>query len=205
MVKKHLNEVFTITREVNGSKGNDCFLARMEGGIILLSEETEKGDMRGSSDMKIFTFMCVASGNASLQFVSYSIGQPGRFLFEDVLSFEISGQPLVAESNNSNSQEVSEIVCLNEAGFVQEFCVKWKKVEENGETDWSQRYPISQSRTIDLDKYTIPDGAEAWVKVKAILGVTKEADDHVIYRKGAASKATYCTSGATLTFKITLQ
>lgn len=104
-----------------------------------------------------------------------------------------------------DSPSVSKVTCVNAAGFVQEFCVVWKKGDEGGTSDLSQRYTNPNSWTIDLDKYSIPEGAEVWVKVHAIWGKTKEADDHAIYKRGCGNSAVYRTKGATLTYSIVLE
>lgn len=98
-------------------------------------------------------------------------------------------------------QEVSKIVCVNAAGFVQEFRAVWN----GGESDLSGRYPNPQSASIDLNKYNIPDGTEVWVRVHAILGKTKDASDHVRFVRNSPATATYRTTGATLTFSIKLE
>lgn len=98
-------------------------------------------------------------------------------------------------------QEVQKITCVNSAGFVQEFRVKWE-----GEcSDWSDTYPNPQSATIDLNKYNLDFGTEVWVEVKAIFGSTKEAESKVVYNPLSESTAVYRTTGATLTYKIKLE
>lgn len=120
---KHLNEIFLIERRINQSTGEDCFLTRMSGGVILLGEETEKEGLHGSYSTKTFIFKCVSSGHAELQFATTHANQPDVLLYEDILEFEISDK--VHETNDTNEiQEVSKIVCMNDAGFVQQFCIK---------------------------------------------------------------------------------
>jgi len=67
------------------------------------------------------------------------------------------------------------------------------------------RYPNLQSRTIDLRRYNIPDGAEVWVEVHAILGRTKQAKQRVKFVRDYDAVATYRTKGTTLFFEIGLE
>ena len=97
-------------------------------------------------------------------------------------------------------KKVSKINCENRAGFVQEFKVIWN----GGESGWSDRYPNPQTESFDLHTLNIPEGAEVWIKVHAILGKTKTADEHVLYDPNSSDAALYQTTGATLTFKIKL-
>jgi len=97
-------------------------------------------------------------------------------------------------------KKASKINCENRAGFVQEFKVKWN----NGESGWSDRYPNPQTESIDLKTLNIPEGAEAWIEVHAILGKKKTADEHIIYDPNSGDAALYQTTGATLTYKIKL-
>lgn len=98
-------------------------------------------------------------------------------------------------------QEVKKITCVNSAGFVQKFRVKW----DGGNSDWSDTYPNPQSATIDLSRYNIDFGKEVWIEVKAILGSTKESDSKVVYNPLSECTAVYRTTGATLTYKIKLE
>ncbi|BCS85764.1 hypothetical protein prwr041_16570 [Prevotella herbatica] len=97
-------------------------------------------------------------------------------------------------------KKVFKINCENRAGFVQEFKVKW----HGGESGWSDRYPNPQTKSIDLRTLNIPEGAEVWIEVNAILGKKKTADEHVVYDPNSDDAALYETTGATLTYKIKL-
>ncbi len=87
---KTLNEVFTIEREVNFSIGENCFLSRLDGGLILLGEEVMEAEgLLGAPEKKVFTFQCVMPGPASIQFVWCS--SPGApLLYEQVFPIEIA-------------------------------------------------------------------------------------------------------------------
>lgn len=85
-----LNEIFKIEREVNFSIGENCFLARMDGGLILLSEDVMEEDaFVGAPCKKIFTFKCVSAGMAAIQFGW--VGYPGApLLYEQVMPVQIA-------------------------------------------------------------------------------------------------------------------
>ena len=98
-------------------------------------------------------------------------------------------------------QEVQKITCVNSAGFIQKFRVKWN----GGCSGWSDTYPNPLSATIDLNQYNLDFGNEVWVEVKAILGSTKESGSKVIYNPLSESTAVYRTTGVTLAYKIKLE
>lgn len=98
-------------------------------------------------------------------------------------------------------QEAQKITCINSAGFVQKFRVKWI----GGCSDWSDTYPNPQSRTIDLNKYNIDLEQEVWIEVKAILGRTKESSSKLIYNPLSGNTAVYRTTGTILTYTIKLE
>lgn len=207
MTMRNLDEIFSVERIVNSNNGEDYFLAKMDGGIILLCEETENEGMETVGDeKKVFTFKCLKPGMACLQFVKVSMEAPETVLYEEAMTFEISDKRgSDDEQQEQADQEVSKIVCVNAAGFVQKFRVKWKFGTKSGESDWSSHYTNPYSKEINLDKYVIPDGAEVWVRVKATYGKTKEASDHVIYKRGSGNKAIYRTIGTTLHYHIKLE
>jgi hypothetical protein len=93
-------------------------------------------------------------------------------------------------------QHVSKIACDNDGGFVMRFRVKWKEGEEKKESKWSGKYPINQSKTMDLRKLSIPPGTEVWPEADAVLGKQKDAWEHVIYSPDTESVATYRVYGA---------
>lgn len=98
-------------------------------------------------------------------------------------------------------QEVQKITCVNSAGFIQKFRVKW----DGGCSDWSDTYPNPKSSTIDLSKYNLEFGKEVWVEVKAILGSTKESTPRVVYNPLSECTGVYRTTGTTLSYKIKLE
>lgn len=100
---------------------------------------------------------------------------------------------------------VKKVTCLNNGGFVQEFKIKWRFKDQEGATQCSERYPNPQSRTFILADEAIPDGAEVWPEVHAILGKTKEAEEHVLYSSKSEDGAFYRTTGTTLSFAVNLE
>lgn len=98
-------------------------------------------------------------------------------------------------------QVVNQITCINNAGFKMKFKVKW----EGGESGYTEYYFNPGSETMNLNNFNIPEGAEVWVEVAALWGKTKSSDDHVKYSATANANATYKVTGATLTYKITLE
>jgi hypothetical protein len=54
----NLYETFTVEREVNFSTGANCYLSRLEGGLILLDEDVIKPEsgLMGSTWKKSFCF-----------------------------------------------------------------------------------------------------------------------------------------------------
>ena len=61
-----LYETFTVEREVNFNTGENCFLSRLEGGLILLDEDAIEPDaeLLGAPGKKVFVFKAVAPGKA---------------------------------------------------------------------------------------------------------------------------------------------
>lgn len=88
---KNVNDIFTITRDVNFSVGGNCFLAHLEGGLILLGEYVTPCESHklGSTQQKVFTFKCVIPGKAAVQFAK--VNSPGGpVIFEEILPVEIA-------------------------------------------------------------------------------------------------------------------
>lgn len=85
-----LNEIFTIEREVNFSIGEDCYLSRLDGGLLqLMADITEDSSCVGAPQKKSFTFQCVTAGRGSIQF-AWRHFPGGPLFYEEVLSFEIA-------------------------------------------------------------------------------------------------------------------
>lgn len=99
-------------------------------------------------------------------------------------------------------QVVNQIACVNNAGFVQKFRVKWAN---NGASGWSDYYPNPNSQTMNLSNFTIPVNSEVWIEVDAFWGKTNSSKDHVQYSPTAQATATYKTTGTTLDYNITLE
>lgn len=100
---------------------------------------------------------------------------------------------------------VRKVTCLNHGGFVQEFKIKWRFNGQEGATQCSERYPNPQSRTFNLADEGIPEGAEVWPEVHAILGITKEAGEHVRYSGESEDGAFYRTTGTIWSFALNLE
>lgn len=84
-----LNEIFTLEREVNFSIGENCFLTKLDGGLILLEEDIiEDESYVGAPQRKTFTFQCLSAGTAYIQF-AWQHFPGGPFLYEEVLPVEI--------------------------------------------------------------------------------------------------------------------
>ena len=95
--------------------------------------------------------------------------------------------------------EVQKIAVVNDAGFVMNFDVE----TTGGKTDSSGNYPIDQSRSIDFGDTPFREGIEIWPVVHAILGKTKSADEHVVFKMNGQT-ATYEVKGTTLSYSIKL-
>lgn len=95
--------------------------------------------------------------------------------------------------------EVQKVAVVNDAAFVMSFDVQ----TPGGKTDSSGNYPIDQSRTIDLGDTPFREGIEIWPVIHVVLGKTKSADEHVIFKMNGQT-ATYEVRGATLTYSIKL-
>lgn len=98
-------------------------------------------------------------------------------------------------------QKISRIKCENATDSVQEFRILW----DGGKTDWSEHYSNSQSRTIDLVNYNIPEGNIVWIEVHVMNGMNgkiKESIEHVLYCSNVPSVAAYRTTGTALSFNV---
>lgn len=100
---------------------------------------------------------------------------------------------------------VKKVNCLNNGGFVQEFRIKWRINDKEGATPWSVKYPNPQSRSFDLGAEGIPEGAEVWPEVHAILGKTKQAWEHAIFSGKSEDAAFYRTAGTIWSFSVKLE
>ena len=87
-------------------------------------------------------------------------------------------------------------ICTEVSGQMER---RWKRVC-NG---WTDYYANPESRSFDLDEYSIPDGANVSVEVAAYMGATKTSDAFS-YKRGCGKTANYSVTGATLTFDIKL-
>lgn len=212
---RKVNEIFTISREIQQGSIHDVQVVRMENGLDLLSVEIkkEKEEKSGMCTLKLFTFKCTKAGSAILQFATMD---PNKTMhFEELQVIEVQGDPQPEPQPKPEPQPAPEpapslpiadrVCCVNNGGFVQKFCVVWKKGDQTGETGWTEKYPNPKSKTIDLNDAKIPDNAEVWIKVDAIWGKTKEAADHLLYKKDCKKTASYRTWGATLTYSIALE
>lgn len=99
--------------------------------------------------------------------------------------------------------QANKVTCWNRAGFVQKFQAKWSVDGKEYATGWTDYYANPESRSFDLDEYSIPDGANVSVEVAAYMGATKTSDAFS-YKRGCGKTANYSVTGATLTFDIKL-
>lgn len=98
-------------------------------------------------------------------------------------------------------KHVSRISCLNNGGFVQEV-----KIIYNGNVICKTgKYPNPQSRIINLNDLNLPEGAEVWIEVHAILGKTKAAWEHVIYSRASEDTAIYRVTGTIWSVSVRLE
>ena len=97
------------------------------------------------------------------------------------------------------------MTCINHGGYVQEFRVRWFFEGQEGASKWSRKYPNPQSFTFDLTGLDIPEGAEVWPEVHAILGKTKQSWEHVIYSPQSNDGALYRTTGTIWSVTIRLE
>ena len=91
-----LYETFTEEREVNFSTGENCYLSRLEGGLILLDESVKGAEQGivGAPGKKIFTFKAIFPGAAAYQLV-HTRASDSHILYEQVL-------PVQVEDNDSD-------------------------------------------------------------------------------------------------------
>ena len=95
--------------------------------------------------------------------------------------------------------EAQKIACSNDAAFVMSFVA-----QTNGASSLSSGdYPIDQTRVIDLATTTFREGLEFWPVVKAVLGKTQAADEHIVYKNNGQT-ATYQVTGTTFNYEIKL-
>lgn len=99
--------------------------------------------------------------------------------------------------------QANKVTCWNRAGFVQKFQAKWSVDGKEYATGWTDYYANPESRSFDLDEYSIPYGANVSVEVAAYMGATKTSDAFS-YKRGCGKTANYSVTGATLTFDIKL-
>jgi len=120
-------------REVVPANGAYNCLAKLEGGLVLLGECVIPLDnQQRAKEVKAYTFLCVKEGNACIQFAnvdktgeSISLEQP---TLVEIYDNDADGENELF-SQNSETQHVSKICCVNAGGFVQEFRVfmeKWR-------------------------------------------------------------------------------
>ena len=85
-----LYETFTVEREVNFSTGANCYLSRLEGGLILLDEDVIKPEsgLMGAPGKKVFVFKAVFPGLAAYQLAHTHVSE-SDILYEQVLPVEI--------------------------------------------------------------------------------------------------------------------
>jgi hypothetical protein len=95
--------------------------------------------------------------------------------------------------------QVQKIECRNRAGFDMTFVAK----TSGAVSPPTDRYPLGQTRTINLDNTALPPGAEVWPEVHAVGGRTIGTDDHVVYAQNGKT-AIYQVTGATLTYSVKL-
>lgn len=98
-------------------------------------------------------------------------------------------------------KHVSRINCLNNGGFIQEV-----KIICNGDIVYkTDKYPNPQSRIVNLNDLHLPEGAEIWVEVHAILGKTKASWEHVIYSHTSEDTANYRVTGTIWSVSVRLE
>ncbi len=98
-------------------------------------------------------------------------------------------------------KHVSRITCINNGGFYQMF-----EIICNGRGVYrSDKYPNPQSRVVDLNHLNLPEGAEVWIVVHAVLGKTKESWEHVIYSRGSSDSAVYRVTGTIWSVSVKLE
>ncbi len=96
---------------------------------------------------------------------------------------------------------VQKITCVNEGGFVMNFWVDWPQGNRWLHTDSTRNYPVGQQETIDLKDYGIPDGADIWPGVQAILGKNQDGP-HVLKYSPNGQTATFYIHGTTFDIRV---
>jgi hypothetical protein len=95
---------------------------------------------------------------------------------------------------------VQKIAVVNNAGFVLSWAASTRTGEESAPTD---RYPIDQTRTIDLATTAFPTGTDVRPLVSAVAGATAYGNSYVSYCDNGQT-ATYTVTGTTLDYTVTL-
>lgn len=103
-------------------------------------------------------------------------------------------------------QQAQYIACVNAAGFVMNFSIKyldtntgeWKVGKQN-----SGNYPIGQERSLNGAENDVPLGSVMAPVVHAILGVSNEGTPFVTYAANGQT-ATYNVHGTTLIYSVDL-
>ena len=103
-------------------------------------------------------------------------------------------------------QQAQYIACVNAAGFVMNFSIKfldtntgeWKVGPQN-----SGNYPIGQERSLNGADNGIPNGAPMTADVHAILGVSNDGKPLLAYAANGQT-ATYNVHGTTLIYSVDL-
>lgn len=98
-------------------------------------------------------------------------------------------------------KHVSRITCINNGGFIQEFRV----ICNGGCIYQSDRYANPQSRIVDLNRFNLPEEAEVWIVVHAILGKAKESWERVAYSRNSSDTAVYRTTGTIWSVSVRLE
>lgn len=93
--------------------------------------------------------------------------------------------------------EVQKIECHNDAWFVMSFQTAWN----SGVSEFTDNYPVLQTRTIDLASTSFPEGVEVFPIVSAVLGKTEQSRDHVTFKLNEKT-AVYRVTGSTQNYSI---
>ena len=104
--------------------------------------------------------------------------------------------------------QVQRITCINNAGFVMNFSIRWQDINENWNiTQWnSGNYPINETRTSpDLETIGVNPIYVVAVTpyVQAIAGNHKSGSPSVEYQPNDRT-ATYQVKGTTLDYSVGL-
>ncbi|MEU3792450.1 hypothetical protein AB0F07_22040 [Streptomyces fructofermentans] len=95
---------------------------------------------------------------------------------------------------------VQNIAVVNNAGFVLSWAASTRTGEQSPSTD---AYPINQTRTIDLNTTSFPEGTDVRPTVQAVAGTTAQGNRFVSYCDNGQT-ATYSVTGTTLDYSVTL-